>query len=101
MPAVMPFAAVASYNCVPFTFTTQDQVDFAMSRDWDGSFSCRQIHEYIEVHGTAIGLRGNPYTWKVDAIFDATGGAPKPISKSPDTWLRRPYIPLVTPLELP
>lgn len=85
--------------CEHFEFTTQAQVDFALSQQWDGSFSPAQINECIRQRGTAVGLEGNPYCWKVQ-LLKAPSLWVKP-SRSPDTWLKKPYTTNVTPAPLP
>lgn len=83
-----------------FTFRTQQQVAYALAQNWSGSLNPEQIRCQIGDHGTAIGWTVNCFVFKANALKNL-GPDPLPKSKSPDTWLRSPYIPGVEPLALP
>lgn len=83
-----------------FTFRTQQQVAYAVAQNWSGSLNREQIGIYIAAYGSAIGWRVSCFVWKADALRNL-GPDPLPKSKSPDTWLRKPYVAGVDPLALP
>lgn len=83
-----------------FTLTTQAQVDYVISQNWSGTMSVGQLREYIARRGSALGITRDIYCWKIaDILRNCPAAIPR--SKSPDTWLRKPYQPGVTPLSLP
>lgn len=82
---------------VEFVFSSQEQIDFVLKRNFEGTLNRSSLQEYLEHNRSRI----FSHVWRIYAYKRDEIMAMMPKSKSPDTWLRKPYSPGVTPLSLP
>lgn len=84
-----------------YILTTQAQLDFLKTANWTGTFGRVWLERNTDIRREyAIGMRGEAFYWKIAELERVRLGSSAK-SKSPDTWLRKPYKPGVTPLSLP
>lgn len=83
-----------SEEVVKFIFANQAEVDAAYAKNYTGTL-CRAQIDMTVANGRIFTREWTPYAWKVKEI---RGPAQRQMK---DTWLTSPYIPRLTPKELP
>lgn len=83
-----------------YTITTQAQIAFLITAGWQGTFGAQWLRSN-HCANYELGMIGEVFDWKIEILERIRISGSAAMSKSPDTWLRKPYKPNVVPLSLP